>query len=282
MCGLMAVNNLMWVAAYLLTDLASALVIAGAQPFVHSLYESVRTRTPPSTLRCAGLGFTAAALGTILWNQSTASAQYPYAEWGNLAAFAASMCFVTYMTINNRIVESAKERAVSPQDVAALQTLGSDAEKIQRERAFESMRAEAQQVAQARLQAVPFFSQVASVAAGAACFIPGVALGLFSGGFGLNPLNTVIMGTLHGVCAAGGLYLRTLATQTNSPSLVSLVSGAGIGLSPLFGYVLFGITVPQFALVAGGFAFCASLASVAEVRRVEVQRKARDRSERAS
>jgi drug/metabolite transporter (DMT)-like permease len=273
MCGLMAVNNLLWVGAYLLTDLASALVIAGAQPFIHSLYESVSNRKLPSLLKCAGLGFTAAALGTIVQNQSSASTDYPYAQWGNLAAFAASMCFVTYMTINNWIVESARERAVSTTDKDALQKLTSHVDAIQREQALESIRSEAQRSAQERLRAVPFFSQVASIGAGLLFFIPQAALGGFSGGFGLNPVNTLIMGTLHGICTAGGLYLRTLATQTNNPSLVSLVSGAGIGLSPLFGYLLFGITVPPFAVVAGGLALCASLTSVAEVHQTEKQRQ---------
>jgi hypothetical protein len=33
----MAINNLLWIPAFMLTDLASALVITGAQPFMHSI-----------------------------------------------------------------------------------------------------------------------------------------------------------------------------------------------------------------------------------------------------
>jgi len=273
MCGLMAINNLLWIPAFMLTDLASALVITGAQPFMHSIYESVRSGKPPSAIKLTGLGFTGAALGTVLLNQSTASTDYPYAVWGNLAVLAASLCFAGYMTINNRLVESARSRAVSSAEVERAKMISSAPERQHAEQEHETLRARAQDAAQARLRAVPFFSQVASACVGLAFFIPQVSLGGFSNGLGLNPLNTVVMGTLHGLCTAAGLYLRTRATQTNQPSTVSLIAGVQIGLTPLFGYLLFGSSVPQFAMLAGALAFCSSLTSVAEVHLAERKRQ---------
>ena len=273
LCGLMAANNLLWIPAFMLTDLASAVVIGGAQPFVHSIYESVRARKLPSPLKVTGLTFTACALGTIFVNQSTAAAHYPHAVWGNIAAFAASMCFVAYNTLNNHFVESAKNRAVSAADVEAAHKIPSHAERKQREEEHEVKRLEAQSLAQAQLRAVPFFSQVSSALVGLALFIPLAARGITTGGLGLAPMNTLVMGSLHGVCTAAGLYLRTHATQVNKPSIVSLIGGIQVGLTPLFGYLLFGSPVPDFAIVAGALAFCSTMTSVAEVHQTEKKKQ---------
>jgi drug/metabolite transporter (DMT)-like permease len=262
MCGLMAAHNLLWIPAFMLTDLASALVIGGLQPFIHSIYESWRTQKLPSALKLTGLGFTATALSTIALNQSTSSVQYPHAVWGNLAAVGASLCFVTYMAINNRVVESARNRAVSSEHLCETAVTLSREEKAQQ---LQSKITAAQAAAQAKLRAVPFFSQVASVVAGLALFVSQTSSGVFSGDFGISPINTAIMGTLHGFCTAGGLYLRTLATQTNKPSVVSLIAGVQVGLAPVFGYLLFGNTIPEFAMIAGTLALCSSLTGVAEV-----------------
>jgi hypothetical protein len=137
----------------------------------------VRSGKPPSAIKLTGLGFTGAALSTVLLNQSTASTDYPYAAWGNLAVLAASLCFAGYMTINNRLVESARSRAVSPAEVERAKLTSSAPERQHAEQEHELLRARAQDAAQAKLRAVPFFSQVASACVGLAFFIPQVSLG---------------------------------------------------------------------------------------------------------
>ena len=277
MSGLMAANNLLWVPAFMLTDLASASVISGAQPFIHSIYESIRARKLPSPLKVTGLAFMACALSTVVLNQSNGTAHYPHAMWGNLAGFAASMCFLSYMTLNNHFVESAKNKAVSPADIEAARNIPSPAERKQREEEHESMRSQAQSAVQAQLRTVPLFSQVASAFVGLSLFIPLAATGISSGGLGLDPTNTLLMASLHGIFTAAGLYLRTHATQVNKPSIVSLVSGIQVGVTPLLGYLLFGSPVPQFAMIAGALAFCSTLTSVAEVHQIE-RKKQQQRS----
>ena len=273
MCGAMAANNLLWIPAFLLTDLASACVIAGAQPFAHSIYESIKARKAPSALKLTALSFTGAALASVVANQSIGAGDYPYATWGNLAAIAASCCFVAYNTINNRSIAKAKDRAVSPQMLEDINKIESTTHREEALLRANSLRNEAEGVAKARLKPVPFFSQAASAATcGIALSVPMLWGGIFSGGMGLNPLNTILMGTLHGGCTAAGLYLRTLATQTTKPSVVSLISGVQVGLTPLFGYLLFGSSVPSFAIMAGSLALCSSLISVAEVH-LDGQRK---------
>jgi drug/metabolite transporter (DMT)-like permease len=237
---LMGLNNVLWVPAFMLTDLASALVIGCAQPFVHAIYDRVRTGKPHSGVELASLSLTGAALGSIALNTASAPSSYPYALWGNVAAAAATLCFCAYMIINNKVIEKAAHSA------------GTDPEA----------QAEAKKAASARLRTVPFFAQVSSTVLGLGLFIPFHSGPLLSGGLGLNPWNTLAMATIHGSITAAALYLRTAATQTNKPMVVSLISNLQVGLTPTLGYLLLGSTIPQFAIVGGILSFGASMVTI--------------------
>lgn len=77
--------------------------------------------------------------------------------------------------------------------------------------------AEAQREAQERLTPVPFFSQLSASLIGFGLFVPFHSGPLLSGGFGIGAATTLTMACLQGLAAAGGLHLRTRATQTTSP-----------------------------------------------------------------
>lgn len=241
MALLMGLNNVLWVPAFMLTDLASALVIGCAQPFVHAIYDRVRTGKTHSRAELASLSLTGAALGSIALNTANASSSYPHTLWGNLAAGAAMLCFCAYMIINNRAVECAVQHA------------GPDPQA----------QADAKRAASARLQTVPFFAQVSSTVMGLGLFIPFHSGTFLSGGLGLNPWNTLAIAAIHGAITAAALYLRTAATQTNKPLVVSLISNLQVGLTPTLGYLVLGSTIPQFAIIGGILSFGASMVTVA-------------------
>jgi drug/metabolite transporter (DMT)-like permease len=251
MCLLMGANNVLWVPAFMLTDLASALVIGCSQPFVHALYDRVTTGKRHSPMEVVSLSLTAASLGSIAFNTVTTSATYPHALWGNLAAAGAMLCFCAYAIINNRTIERAKS--------------GAGADPVAQE--------QAKRTAQERMRMVPFFSQVTSSLMGFSLFIPLHAGPFLSGGLGLNAANTLTMAFLQGSFAAGALYLRTLATQSTKPLVVSLISNAQVGLTPLLGYLILGSTIPQYAIVGGLLSFAASMVTVGGEYQ---QRKARE------
>jgi hypothetical protein len=241
MCMLMALNNVLWVPAFMLTDLASAIVIACSQPFVHAVYDRIKTGKLNSRLEMASLGLSAAALSSVAMNSLTTSIDYPHAAWGNLSGFTAMLCFSAYMIINNHTVQRAGLQAGL--DIPVQQT--------------------AKLAAQEKLKTVPFFSQAASALMGLGIFIPLHSGPLLSGGFGLNATNTIFIASLHGIFTASALYLRTLATQNNKPLVVSLVSNFQVGLTPTLGYLILGSSVPKLAIIAGALSFCSSLVAVA-------------------
>jgi drug/metabolite transporter (DMT)-like permease len=241
MCVLMGLNNVLWVPTFMLTDLASAIVIACSQPFVHAIYERVTTGRSHSRIETASLALSAAALVSVAVSAVTASSAYPYAIWGNLCGVAAVLCFCAYMIINNNVVQRTAQKA------------GPDAESQQ----------SAKKAAQEQLRAVPFFSQLTSTAMGFGLFLPLHSGALLSGGLGLSVANTLTMAVLHGMFTAAALHLRTAATQTNKPLLVSLISNFQVGLTPALGFLLLGSTIPQFAIVAGALSFASSFIAFA-------------------
>lgn len=86
---------------------------------------------------------------------------------------------------------------------------------------------------------MPFFSQLSASLIGFGLFVPFHSGPLLSGGLGIAAATTLTMAGLQGLAAAGGLYLRTRATQTTSPLVVSLIANIQVGLTPVLGYLIF-------------------------------------------
>ncbi len=241
MCLLMGLNNALWVPAFMLTDLASAIVISCAQPFVHALYERIKMGKSLSLSQVASLTLTGAALTSITLSASNSPHHYPHALWGNLAAAAATACYSIFGIMNNNAIERAKRSAH-----------GTEAQLS------------AQREAQERLAPVPFFSQLSASLIGFGLFVPFHSGPLLSGGLGIAAATTLTMACLQGLAAAGGLHLRARATQTTSPLVVSLIANIQVGLTPVLGYLIFKSTVPDFAILGGFFSCAASMVTIAE------------------
>lgn len=221
MATLVGVSSTLWIPAFMFTDLASSMVIAFSAPLMHAAYEGLTKRKLPSPITTLSLGATTAALYTIYQGGQHAG---ELAMLGNAAALAATLCLATYRILVGKAAQEARES----NDPAV------------------------QQATKEKLDAMSFVSNAISFGIGAAT-VP-----LASGGLGLKPLRTLALGALHGIFGGAAIHHNTRANQQLSQVTTSLIGSLQVGLTPALGYLLWGKTVPDYALVGGLLTFAAS------------------------
>lgn len=236
MAGLVGLNNTLWIPAFMYTDLASSMVIAFSSPLMHAAYEGATKRKLPSAITTLSLGVTTAALYTIYQGGQNAGT---LPLLGNAAALGATLCLAAYRVMVGNSAQKAKD----------------------------SNDATVQQATKEKLDALSFVSNVMSFGIGA------VTLPFVSGGLGVKPLRTLVLGAMHGIFGGAAIHYNTRANQQLNQVTTSLIGSFQVGLTPALGCLLWGSTIPNYALHAGLLTFAASGLAIADTwRRARIQK----------